>query len=261
MSESIAFNVIIPSRFAASRLPGKPLKSIRGRSMIARVWDQAIASGAGEVVVATDDQRIVDEVESCGGVAMLTSRDHASGTDRLSEVVTRLGWSDDTVVVNLQGDEPCVPVELLTLVASALVAKPDAGIATVATPIACPSELFNDNAVKVVLDDDGIASYFSRAPIPWVRGLFRMGQVPTELPKEHSFLRHIGMYAYRARVLGQIAQHHQSPNEVAESLEQLRAMAIGIRIHVSVVDEAPPAGVDTQEDLERACAFFSEEVD
>jgi len=252
------FNVIIPSRFAASRLPGKPLKSIAGRSMVARVWDVGIASGAQEVIVATDDERIVREIENCGGRAVLTRADHASGTDRLAEVVTGLEWSDDTVVVNLQGDEPCLPVSLLQEVASSLVSAPEAGISTMATPISSPSELFNDNAVKVVLDELGMASYFSRAPIPWVRGVFHSGEISKVLPKDVSFLRHIGMYAYRAGVLKAMAAHPQSSNEMAESLEQLRAMAMGIQIAVSVIAQAPPAGVDTQDDLERATEYFSE---
>ncbi|MCP4449436.1 MAG: 3-deoxy-manno-octulosonate cytidylyltransferase [Myxococcales bacterium] len=259
MPQAASFNVIIPSRFAASRLPGKPLRSIAGRSMIARVWDRAILAGANDVIVATDDARIVDEVESCGGNAMLTSTEHASGTDRLAEVVARLGWNDEIVVVNLQGDEPCIPVALITQVASALVDAPDAGIATMATPINSGEELFNDNAVKVVMDEQGMASYFSRAPIPWVRGVFRPGEVPETLPEGHTFLRHIGMYAYRAGVLTKMAAHPQSTNEKSESLEQLRAMAMGIGVHVGVITEPPPPGVDTQSDLDRARRFFSDE--
>ena len=214
--------------------------------------------GAGEVIVATDDERIVAEVEGCGGKAMMTRSDHASGTDRLAEVVQTLGWSDNTVVVNLQGDEPCVPHTLLTQIATALRDHPDAGIATMATPILTTEELFNDNAVKVVLDEQGMASYFSRAPIPWVRGVFEPGRVPTTLPKKHTFLRHIGMYAYRAGVLQQMAEHSQSSHERAESLEQLRALAMGIGIAVEIVSQPPPPGVDTLEDLERTIQYFSE---
>tara|TARA_R110002096_G_scaffold16898_15_gene58238 strand:+ start:13026 stop:13802 length:777 start_codon:yes stop_codon:yes gene_type:complete len=250
------FIIVIPSRYAASRLPGKPLLPIAGRSMIARVWDRAIASGADQVVVATDDERIVAEIESCGGRAMMTSAAHASGTDRLAEVTTRLGLSDETIVVNLQGDEPCIPVALLGHVAAALDRHASAGIATMATPIVNSEELFSDNAVKVVLDEAGMASYFSRAPIPWVRGSFLPGQVSATLPQDTTFLRHIGMYAYRAGVLGRMAAQPQTQAEKAESLEQLRALAMGIRIHVTVVDEAPPPGVDTQDDLERACREF-----
>ncbi len=258
MSQEAGFNVIIPSRFAASRLPGKPLKSIVGRSMIARVWDIAVSSGADEVIVATDDARIVDEVVACGGKAMLTRHDHASGTDRLAEVVESLAWPDETVVVNLQGDEPCIPVELIRDVAGALRANTNAGIATMATPISTTEELFNDNAVKVVVDEQSLASYFSRSPIPWVRGVFHPGQIPQHLPPEFRFLRHIGMYAYRAGVLGELARQPQTHNEIAESLEQLRAMALGIAIHVTIIDEPPPPGVDTAADLERACTYYSE---
>lgn len=225
--------------------------------MIARVWDRAMASGAEEVIVATDDERIVAEVEACGGVAMMTSLDHASGTDRLAEVATTLGWAEDVVVVNLQGDEPCIPVTLIQDVAAALTAHDQAGIATMATPISEAAELFNDNAVKVVLDNAGVASYFSRAPIPWVRGLFRPGALPESLPADTTFLRHIGMYAYRAGVLKRMAGHAQAECERAESLEQLRALAMGIGIHVTIIAEAPTPGVDTEEDLLRAEQEFN----
>ena len=167
----MAFKVVIPSRYAASRLPGKPLRAIAGRSMIARVWDRAMAAGAEQVIVATDDERIVSEVQGQGGEAMMTSVDHASGTDRLAEVATALGWDDETVVVNLQGDEPCIPVELIQQVAQALVDNPQAGIATMATPITEAAELFNDNAVTVLADNAGMAGDFGRAPVPGVRGV------------------------------------------------------------------------------------------
>lgn len=226
--------------------------------MVARVWDRGIASGAEEVIVATDDERIVSEVEACGGRALMTSADHASGTDRLAEVATTLGWADDTIVVNLQGDEPCIPVALIQQVASALSEHASAGIATMATPITEASELFNDNAVKVVADNDGMAEYFSRAPIPWVRGSFRPGELPTRLPEGHTFLRHIGMYAYRAGVLRRVAAHAHAMSERAESLEQLRALAMGIGIHVTTIAVPPTPGVDTEEDLERVQREFAE---
>ncbi len=257
MSQQPKFKVVIPTRFAASRLPGKPLRLIAGRSMVARVWDRAIASGAEEVIVATDDERIVDEVAACGGRALMTSPDHASGTDRLAEVAATLAWPDDTIVVNLQGDEPCIPVALILQVARALGEHASAGIATMATPISEASELFNDNAVKVVVNDAGMANYFSRAPIPWVRGEFRPGELPKSLPKGHTFLRHIGMYAYRASVLRRLAAQAQSAKEKAESLEQLRALAMGIGIHVTTIAEAPVAGVDTEEDLKRVQGEFT----
>ncbi len=251
------FKVVIPARYAASRLPGKPLREIAGRSMIARVWDRGIASGASEVIVATDDQRIVDEIARQGGTAVMTSPDHPSGTDRLAEVAALRGWSGDTIVVNLQGDEPCIPVVLLAEVASALATHSEAGVATMATEIHEAAELFSDSAVKVVLSESGMAHYFSRAPIPWVRGVFSPGVIPTSLPKGTVFLRHIGMYAYRASVLEQIAAHKPVPCERAESLEQLRGMAMGIGIHVSVIAEAPAPGVDTEADLARAELEFA----
>ena len=251
------FTVVIPSRFAASRLPGKPLRLIAGRTMVARVWDRAMESGADEVIVAADDRRIVDEIERVGGTAMLTSTEHVSGTDRLAEVAARKGWSDDTVVVNLQGDEPCIPVESIRMVAGALVTNAGAGIATMATPIQTAEELFNDNAVKVVMANSGMALYFSRAPIPWVRGLFQPAQVPDALPKSPLFYRHLGIYAYRAGVLTRLSSEPQSACEKAESLEQLRAMSMGISIHVSTTSEPPPPGVDTEADLARAEAHFA----
>lgn len=252
-----AFHIVIPSRFAASRLPGKPLRLIAGRSMVARVWDRAMGAGAQEVLVAADDSRIVEEIAGCGGEAMLTSPDHASGTDRLAEVASRRQWSDNTVVVNLQGDEPCIPETLAAELASALVAHPAAGIATMATPIHSTDELFSDNAVKVVMAETGMAHYFSRAPIPWVRGAFVPGEVASTLPAGQRFYRHIGMYAYRVGVLKRLTACPQSSYERAESLEQLRALAMGIGIHVSLVEEPPPAGVDTEADLLRAEEFFA----
>jgi 3-deoxy-manno-octulosonate cytidylyltransferase (CMP-KDO synthetase) len=243
-----AFRVVIPSRYNASRLPGKPLRRLAGRTMIAHVYDRGVDSGASEVLVATDDERIRAEVEGFGGRALMTSPDHASGSDRLAEVVDQLGWSDDSIVVNLQGDEPCMDSALLRRAALALSERPNAGIATFATPIRNATDVFDPNVVKVVLDDDGMASYFSRAPIPWVRDTFPTQQLPPGV----SFLRHLGLYAYRGGVLRRLAAEAQRPAERAESLEQLRALALGIGIHVSVIDQAPGHGVDTEDDLARA---------
>jgi 3-deoxy-manno-octulosonate cytidylyltransferase (CMP-KDO synthetase) len=244
--------VVIPARHASSRLPGKPLRLIAGRPMIEHVWHNAARAGAREVLVATDDQRIVQAVENFGGRALMTSAEHASGTDRLAEVAARLAWPDDTIVVNLQGDEPAIPGELLRQTAAALHAHPEAGIATLATPIHTARDLFDENVVKVVLDEAGLACYFSRAPIPWVRGAFAggAGAVPA-LPEGVPFLRHIGIYAYRAGTLRRVAAEPGRAVERAESLEQLRALALGIRIHVSVIERAPGHGVDTEEDLAR----------
>jgi len=245
------FKVIIPARMAAQRLPGKPLREIAGRAMITHVIDRANEAGAEEVLVATDNELINACVEEYGARAILTSPDHASGTDRLAEVVDSLGWDPDTIVVNLQGDEPALSGAYLRGVANALADNPKAGIATLATRISGPAELFNTDVVKVVIDDASMASYFSRAPIPWVRGVFTLGVMPEHLPIGIPFFRHIGVYAYRAAVLRRIARTPRNHNESAESLEQLRALALGINIHVSVTDKAPPPGVDTEEDLAR----------
>jgi 3-deoxy-manno-octulosonate cytidylyltransferase (CMP-KDO synthetase) len=245
----IPFKVVIPARLASQRLPEKALRDIEGQPLIVHVWERARASSAGEVLVATDDARIAGAVEQAGGRAVLTSPHHASGTDRLAEVARTLGWSDDTVVVNLQGDEPLVPPALLDELATAL-ATSDAGIATAATPIRDAHELFSPSAVKVVLDDRGFALYFSRAPIPWVRDSFSERGLH-ELPQGAPFLRHLGLYAYRAATLRRLSEAPPAAIERAEALEQLRALALGMRIHVRIIDEAPPPGVDTEEDLER----------
>ena len=246
------FRVVIPARFAASRLPGKPLRDVGGKPMVVRVWENGVTSGAEEVVVATDDDRIRRAVEEAGGCVLMTSPDHASGTDRLAEVATVLEWEDDAIVVNLQGDEPLVPGNHLAALARALSIHPHAGIATMATPIASAAEVFNPNVVKTVIDRDGFALYFSRAPIPFVRGAFSEEHAAdAQLPKGVPFLRHLGLYAYRAATLRRLASEPRGSHERAESLEQLRALALGIRIHVTVVTDAPPHGVDTEEDLIR----------
>jgi 3-deoxy-manno-octulosonate cytidylyltransferase (CMP-KDO synthetase) len=208
-----------------------------------------MAAGADEVVVAVDDPRIAEAVQAAGGEAEMTSPDHASGTDRLAEVAEKREWGDDAIVVNLQGDEPLVPPELLARLAQSLDAHPSAGVATMAVPITEPAEVFSESAVKVVLDDGGFALYFSRAPIPWVRGAF--GGAEPALPEGVPFLRHLGLYAYRVSTLRRISHAPRAALERAESLEQLRALALGVPIHVTVLEEAPPPGVDTPEDLER----------
>lgn len=254
------FRIVIPSRFGSSRLPGKPLRLIAGQPMIYHVYQNALRSGAEEVLVATDDERIRRAVVSFGGKAIMTSPDHVSGTDRIAEVVTRNRWDDDVVIVNLQGDEPTIGPELLRLVADALYAHPRAGIATVATPLTKMSGLTNPNVVKVVTGADEMALYFSRAPIPWVRDLFREGAPKDgELPAEPTFLRHLGLYAYRGQALARLTAHESCAYERAEALEQLRAISLGIGIHVSVVSEAPAHGVDTEEDLLRMEEQFEAE--
>ncbi|GAB4563214.1 MAG: 3-deoxy-manno-octulosonate cytidylyltransferase [Haliangiales bacterium] len=258
---SAGFRIVIPARYGSSRLPGKPLMSLAGRPMIEWVWRSAASAGADAVVVATDDARIFDAVRGFGGEALMTATTHRSGTDRLAEAADALGWPADAVVVNLQGDEPCVPGALLRQLAESLLDRPDAGMATVATPITAGDELFNPNVVKVVLNDAGLAQYFSRAPIPWLRDMFDVLTDRTSeavsLPSGVPFLRHLGLYAYRVATLARIARAEPNPLERAESLEQLRALGLGIGIFVSVVAEAPGHGVDTPGDIERVAAYLT----
>ena len=246
------FHVVIPARYASSRLPGKPMRPLGGRPLIAHVWERGIESGARFVVVATDDERVRSSIEALGGRAVMTSPDHASGTDRMAEVANREGWPDAAIAVNLQGDEPFLEGALVRRIALALHARRDAEMATLATPMTEPRDLFDPNIVKVVLDDRGRAHYFSRAPIPWVRGLSDQGPALQELPKDTPFLRHIGLYAYRIGALRRICAAPPSSLERAESLEQLRALALGLAIHVEVLPEVESRGIDTPADLERA---------
>jgi 3-deoxy-manno-octulosonate cytidylyltransferase (CMP-KDO synthetase) len=251
-AEAVAFNVVIPARYASTRLPGKPLRALGGEPLVGHVWRRGVESGAQQVVVATDDERVSAAVQALGGMAISTSPDHPSGTDRAAEVAERLGWPDDAIVVNLQGDEPFMEGALLRRVASNLELRPDVGIATLATPIRDAAELFDPNVVKVVRDESGRALYFSRAPIPWVRGLFGRSGPQRALPPGVPFLRHLGLYAYRAGALRRLQREKPRPYETAESLEQLRALSIGIAIHVDEIEHALPRGVDTEDDLLRA---------
>jgi 3-deoxy-manno-octulosonate cytidylyltransferase (CMP-KDO synthetase) len=250
--DSDVFHVVIPARYAASRLPGKPLRPLGGRPLITHVWERGIESGARFVVVATDDERVRSAVEALGGRAVMTSPEHPSGTDRMAEVASHEGWPDSAIAVNLQGDEPFLEGALVRRVALALHARRDAEMATLATPLTDPADLFNPNIVKIVLDDRGRAHYFSRAPIPWVRGLSDQGSALKELPKDPPFLRHIGLYAYRLGALRRICATPPSSLERAESLEQLRALALGMSIHVEIVPNIESRGIDTPEDLARA---------
>lgn len=250
----MGFRIVIPARHSSSRLPGKPLLDICGKPMVLRVLDRALEAGADEVWVATDHQGIADVVERAGGKVILTAADHPSGTDRLAEVATRLGWADDDVVVNVQGDEPLIPPLLIGAAAAALADDTEAAIATACHRLESAEEFFNPNVVKVVLDARGRALYFSRAPIPWARDAFSADRkvLPAGLPA----FRHIGLYAYRAGFLKRYSGLAPSPLEQWEALEQLRAMAHGFPIQVMVLDHAPPAGVDTAEDLERVRRVF-----
>lgn len=247
--------VAIPARFGSTRLPGKPLLPIAGAPMVLHVARRALAAGAREVVVATDDARIEAALEGCGVRVAMTRADHASGSDRLAEVVEQFGWSDETIVVNLQGDEPLAPASGIRAVAQALV-EDDVPMATLATPLVSSDELFDPNVVKLVRSADGRALYFSRAPLPWPRDAFARDR--TTLPGDVPFLRHIGIYAYRAGFLRRFTQLSPTPLEHAESLEQLRALEHGHAIAVRIAPETFPAGVDTAEDLARVERVLAE---
>ena len=248
MTSESDFVVAIPARFGSQRLPGKPLLPIAGVPMIVHVARRALQAGAREVVVATDDQRIVDALKDSDVEVAMTHSEHASGTDRLAEVCRLRGWDEATIVVNLQGDEPLAPASGIRAVAMAL-AGSTSPMATLATPLQSARELFDPNCVKLVRNASGLALYFSRAPIPWPRDAFADDR--QSLPAGIPFLRHIGIYAYRAGFLGTLADLPRTPLEIAESLEQLRALEHGHSIVVAIAPEAFPAGVDTAEDLAR----------
>ena len=249
------FRVVIPARFGSSRLPGKPLKLIAGKPMIEHVCLRAQESGAQDVTVATDDMRVADAVRKFGGDVIMTSTEHFSGTDRLAEVAQIKGWSDNDVIVNLQGDEPLMDPALVRLIADDLCAHVSAGIATLATPITQREDIFNPNIVKVVTSKSGRALYFSRAPIPWVRGDYDDLDTSEHLGANSAF-RHLGIYAYRVSVLKKITSLPACAIEKVEALEQLRALWSGIDIQVSIVEKAPMHGVDTEEDLARVNAMM-----
>ncbi|PUE07059.1 3-deoxy-manno-octulosonate cytidylyltransferase [Limnohabitans sp. T6-5] len=246
---SKGFTVLIPARMASSRLPNKPIADIAGTPMVVRVAQRALLSQASRVVVAADDQRIVQACRAHGIEALLTRQDHVSGSDRLAEACQLLGLPDDAVVVNVQGDEPVIPPALINEVARLLTDRPDASMSTAAHAISSLEEFTNPNVVKVVMDARQMALYFSRAPIPWWRD-GQSGSSFKALPNPAP-LRHIGIYGYRAGFLALFPKLPPAPVETMESLEQLRAMWHGHRIAVHVTDEAPGPGVDTPEDLER----------
>lgn len=249
------FTVLVPARYASTRLPGKPLAEIAGKPMVVRVAERALEAGASRVVVATDDARIKMAVEAHGIAACLTRATHPTGTDRLAEAVEQLGLADDAIVVNVQGDEPLLAPRLISAVADLLAARPEAAIATACHPIADAAEAFNPNVVKVVLDREGRALYFSRATIPWARDAFaaRRDAIPPDLP----LYRHYGLYAYRVRFLRGFPLLAPAPIERFEALEQLRALWHGYRIVVEVTTGTPAPGVDTPEDLEHVRALYA----
>lgn len=244
----MSFTVVIPARYASTRLPGKPLLDIAGKPMIQRVYEQAQKSEANRIIIATDDQRIADTAKDFGAEVCMTSADHPSGTDRLQEVASQQGFYADDIIVNVQGDEPLIPPRLINQVAHNLAADPTAGISTLCEQITELDAVHNPNVVKVVMDTNGYALYFSRATIAWARDSF--AENLQQLPPSPLY-RHIGLYGYRVKMLNDFVRWAPAPIEQAEQLEQLRALWNGVRIHVAVADEAHPAGVDTPEDLQR----------
>lgn len=251
----MSYNVVIPARFGSTRLPGKPLLDIAGKPMVQRVWEQAQQSGAQEVVIATDDKRICDAAQDFGAAVCMTSADHPSGTDRLQEVVSLFGWTDEQIVVNVQGDEPMIPPAVIDQVAANLTGHAGAGIATLCESISDIAELLDPNAVKVVFDSHGMALYFSRATIPWPREPFKSSQ--QVMPAQGNWYRHIGIYAYRTTFLHEYVTWQPAPLEQLEQLEQLRALYNGVGIHVAPVQESVPSGVDTQADLDAVRERFA----
>jgi 3-deoxy-manno-octulosonate cytidylyltransferase (CMP-KDO synthetase) len=254
----VGFHVVVPARYASTRLPGKPLADIAGRPMVVRVVEAALKTSAVDVCVATDDARVRAAVEAHGYRAVMTRADHGSGTDRIAEVVDTMGWPDDDIVVNVQGDEPLIEPALIDAVADALkVSRGDtAPMSTAAHPLVSVADFFNPNVVKVVCDAAGRALYFSRAPIPWARDAFAVDH--SSLPGNLGALRHIGIYGYRAGFLRQYGKLAPSPIEGIEALEQLRVLWHGHEIGVAVCDHPPQPGVDTPEDLERVRRLFSD---
>ncbi len=248
----MSFIVIIPARFASSRLPGKPLADINGKPMVIHVMERALESGANRVIVATDHPDVFKAVEAAGGEVCMTLADHQSGTERLAEVIEKYGFADDEIIVNVQGDEPLVPPVIISQVAENL-ASCAAGMATLAVPIETAEEAFNPNAVKVVMDINGYALYFSRATIPWERERFAKSKESVG----DTFLRHIGIYAYRAGFVRRYVTWAPSQLENIELLEQLRVLWYGEKIHVAVAKAIPSVGVDTPEDLQRVREFFA----
>jgi 3-deoxy-manno-octulosonate cytidylyltransferase (CMP-KDO synthetase) len=272
-----SFHVVIPARHASTRLPGKPLLPIAGKPMVVRVAEQAALSGAQQIWIATDHHAIADVVHEYGFKACLTRETHASGTDRIAEVVDQHAWPDDTIVVNVQGDEPLIPPQLIRAVAEHLHQHPECAIATACHAIHDEASFRNPNIVKAVLDKHGNALYFSRAPIPWPRDAFNLSSAPAgrdhrpsslrgevgkgvALPSDMPVLRHIGIYAYRAGFLRAYGQLAPAAIEHFEALEQLRALYHGYKIGVFIAEQAPPGGVDTEQDLQAVRQLFSTQI-
>ena len=245
------FKVVIPARYASTRLPGKPLLDIAGKPMVVRVAEQAAKSGASDIVIATDFEPIISVAKAHNFIAMMTRVDHVSGTDRIAEVATQLGWHEDEIVVNVQGDEPLIDPDLINQVAQHLANSKDAVMATACHAIHDEASMINPNVVKVVMDSLGNALYFSRAPIPYPRDELHKNKIQAH--------RHIGIYAYRVGFLKKYAQLSATELEKIESLEQLRVLYHGYNIGVVISENAPASGVDTQVDLDYVRSIFKQE--
>ena len=250
----MSFTVIIPARYASSRLPRKPLADIAGKPMIQHVWEKAQQAGANRVIIATDHEEIEQVAKTFGAEVCMTSTEHNSGTERLAEVIEKMAIADDEIIVNVQGDEPLIPPVIIQQVAQNL-AENQVNMATLAVKLETKEELFNPNCVKVVTDQKGMALYFSRAAIPFARDHF--ADCNDAFVASQSYLRHIGIYAYRAKFVNQYIRWQPTVLEKLESLEQLRALWYGEKIHVELAKEAPQVGVDTLEDLERVRQILS----
>ena len=244
----MSFTVIIPARYASSRLPRKPLADIAGKPMIQHVWEKTQQAGANRVIIATDHEEIEQVAKTFGAEVCMTSTKHNSGTERLAEVIEKMAITDDEIIVNVQGDEPLIPPVIIQQVAQNL-AENQVNMATLAVKLETKEELFNPNCVKVVTDQKGMALYFSRAAIPFARDYF--ADCNDAFVASQPYLRHIGIYAYRAKFVNQYIRWQPTVLEKLESLEQLRALWYGEKIHVELAKEAPQVGVDTLEDLER----------
>jgi 3-deoxy-manno-octulosonate cytidylyltransferase (CMP-KDO synthetase) len=249
------FTVVIPARYASTRFPGKMLTDILGKPMIQHVYERSLQSNAQQVIIATDDVRIENVAKSFGAKVCMTKESHTTGTDRLQEVTHQLGLADDELVVNVQGDEPLIPPRIINQVANNLAQQALASIATLSEAITELDVLLNPNSVKVLTDVNGLALYFSRAPIPWPREAFSQKK-PTQLPESFAWQRHVGIYAYRVSLLNKYVNWSPAEIETTEKLEQLRAMWYGERIHVETALEKLPAGIDTPEDLQNLLRYL-----
>lgn len=253
MADNSSFKVVIPARYQSTRLPGKPLKKIAGKEMVLRVYDKACLSNAGQVLIATDDERIYQVAKNAGADVCMTLAEHETGTDRLAEVVSKNGWAPDTIVVNVQGDEPLIPVSCINQVAANLAEHHAAVIATLAARIQQVSEYNDPNVVKVIFDSNGMALLFSRSPIPFYRD--------NEFDDACASYRHLGIYAYRAGYLSQYATLPECGIEQAEKLEQLRVLNNGDRIHVALAEDLPGPGVDTAAQLAEVESIVQQELE